>query len=109
MPVGTLAIDRFRITALVPGDHAASDRMRGKLDAVNKGALGAALARSLSAPFPGWDDDRVILLRRVELDLSQGGVVDAARLADQLAAMLAIAIARVTEAPGDNVVLFPSQ
>ena len=51
----------------------------------------------------------MILLRRVELDLSQGGGVDAARLADQLAAMLAIALARVTEAPGENVVLFPSR
>jgi hypothetical protein len=108
MPIGTLAIDRFRIAALVPGDHAAPDRIRGKLDAVNEGTLESALARRLGAPFVGWDDDRVILLRRVALDLSGGGSVDAAGLADRLAAMLVIALARAIEMPGENVVLFAS-
>lgn len=109
MPIGSIAIDRFRITALAPADHTAPDRLRGKLDALNEGALGAALARRLALPFSVFDDDRVILLRRVDLDLTESAAADAARLADRLACLLALVLARLGEAPGENVVLFASR
>ena len=105
---GSITIDRFSITALAAGDHPAPDRIRAKLDAVNGDTLSAAIARRLGTS-PSEADERLVLLRRVDLGLTEGGTADAATLADLLAGLLAMAIARLSAAPAEHVVVFPTR
>jgi hypothetical protein len=104
----SITIDRFHITALAARDLGASDRLKAKLDGVNAASLGAALAKALGSGSFAEEDPRVILLRRLNLDLIEAVAADAHRLAEQLAAMLAAALARIAEAPAEDLVTYES-
>lgn len=104
---GSLAIDRFRITGVSPGDHAAADRLRALLGRVRRGALSRRIAAALGEY--GTDDRRVIVLRRVDLALTEARIDDADALVSQLSEGIAAAVSLVARrAPGESVAVFAS-
>lgn len=107
MGKGSIAIDRFTITALAAGGHVAPDRIRAKLDTVNAGALGAALARRVQGL--GDADERLILIRRLDIGFAEGVASSGATLADELATRLAASLSRLDAVPAEHVVIFPDR
>lgn len=104
---GSLAIDRFRIVALASGDHPDPGRMRHAIGRVDQDRL----VRSIGAALGdfGAGDERVIVLRRLDILGTETRVGDADRLAGQLAEGVRTALARLSEAsPCDTVVAFRS-
>jgi hypothetical protein len=104
---GSLAIDRFRIHALAPGDHRAADRLKALLGRIKRGQLSRRVAAALGDY--GADDRRVIVLRRVDLTLAETRIDDADTLARQLAEGVAAAVSLVaSRAPSESVAIFAS-
>jgi hypothetical protein len=101
----SLTINRFSVTALVAGETREPDRIRARLEQIKPEALGAALAHRLNG-LVADGDERVIVLRRLDLGLATGAVADARIAADQVADLLATAIVRLAAAPPEDVAVF---
>jgi len=104
---GSLAIERFRITGLAPADHPAPDRLKAALERIDVNRLTRRIASALG-DF-GSDDERVIILRRLDIATPESRIDDADWLARQFADGVAAAVARLAGmAAAETIAIFPS-
>jgi hypothetical protein len=102
MSSASLAIRRLRIQALLPADRPECEAVRRRLADAAKHGFAPALGRALSQ----WDEDRVVLIRRLHVESSLDLALSDEGLAEGLAARIAEEIRRLAEYPDDNVVVF---
>jgi hypothetical protein len=105
MNSASLAIRRLRIEALLPADRPECEAVRRRLADAAKHGFAPALGRALSQ----WDEERVVLIRRLHVESSLDLALSDEALAEVLAARVAEEIRRLAEDPDDSVAVFPDR
>jgi hypothetical protein len=105
---GSLAIDRFQIAGIAPCDHPDPGRLKHALGLLDQRRLIHAISSALG-DF-GTNDQRFIIVNRLELAMTETGIGDADLLSRRLAEGVRNALARLADmSPNDAVVAFPSR